>query len=185
MFKRFISISIATIMVVMTIFPALALSTEETTQPSIEDVLNEYHERTFAAQQESRIEGQRTDTLKHETIAKLNEAGYEAYDVNPDTFYSVENRLKTDLNQLGLDPSSSYIIVVSGERNSTDDTGTTSPARKITDSPFTYTYNGITHTMRYLTIQPTDNMNYTRHGKSISLIEESRIPSIIQNASIP
>lgn len=161
MFKRFISIVVAIIMFVMMIPSALALSTEEITEPSIDDILDEYCRQAFRAQTNSDIntcsEEQATDIIKQETIARLWEAGHEAYDVNPDTFSDVESELKTDFAELGLDPNSSYIVVVSGDGGETGDAYTGPSARQIEGGAFEYTYNGITHTMRFLTILPTDN----------------------------
>ncbi|MEG0906959.1 MAG: hypothetical protein RSA85_05445 [Cellulosilyticaceae bacterium] len=92
------------------------------TDTVLEDILSSYHRQmqnitsdkslvTLSAVESSRRE------IQEETVNMLNEVGYEAYDVNPETFDELQIVLSTDFNALGFDSSSSYIIVIEGEGN--------------------------------------------------------------------
>lgn len=166
---------IAIILICCMVLPILSASaTEEATaQPTIEEILNSYHEKAFAAQTTEENGGVSTyarggssQTLEQETVAELTAAGYEAYNVTGDNYEAVENTLNTDLTSLGLDAEGSYVVVVSGE----DPASQSNPNTRVIDPPthehiggagdsqyFDYTYNGNTYLMRYVTVTPTDS----------------------------
>lgn len=98
------------------------------------------------------------DDIKENTINELIDSGYEAYDVNSESYDEVQEALATDLEELSVDSEGSYIIVVSGEDSQLDnaDASTMSTA----GSSFNYTYNGNTYKMRYLTVTAADISTY-------------------------
>lgn len=104
-------------------------------------------------------------SLQKETVDKLNECGYEAYDVNPQTYEAVEDKLQTDLSQIGLNKDGSYIII-SGNENSDKPYSSAS-------NGFSYTYNGVSYTLRYLTVTAADDRMY---GKASTV-------NVLQSAS--
>lgn len=88
--------------------------------------------------------------IQTDTVKLLNNAGYYAYDVNPDTFETVETSLKTDLEAAGLNPEYSYIILVEGENDNLASRSAVSPS-------FSHTYNGNTYTLRWFTVYASDD----------------------------
>ena len=74
--------------------------------------------------------------------------------------------MKTDFASKGLDPNGSYIVVISGEDNGNSSNpnarGLSLPGQDIADDDggaptfFTYTYEGNTYWMRYVTVTPAD-----------------------------
>ena len=140
--------------------------------PTVEEILSEYHRKAFEAQTQTETNTASTwsrrgteKTLEQETVDTLTEAGYEAYNVTADNYDTLEAELQTDFAGMGLNPEGSYIIVVHGEEQS----GTNSNARNSdvpsydqeleggSNSLFEYTYNGVTYTMRYVTVTSTEN----------------------------
>lgn len=81
---------------------------------------------------------------------------------------ALEESLHTDFASLGLDPNSSYVVVVSGENPATQSNSSGNPNSRMKDFPtqenlsgsadntFTYTEEGVTYTMRYITITSSD-----------------------------
>ena len=166
MFKRIVSCLLLVVMLVPVVSPVFATNANNKSQvsrneaPSIESILNEYHKKVFAAQADANANARsgaevQTDEIKQDTLDQLREAGYLAYDVNPDNFDSVAEELKTDLRQMDLDPNGSYIIVISGEEEPQENTA--SPAYippEIEDDTdgFDYTYNGTTYRLQYMIV---------------------------------
>lgn len=106
--------------------------------------------------------------IQAETVEELQSAGYEAYNVNPQTFESVEDALNTDLTSAGLSEDGSYIIMIEGENNS--DTGISPMAN--TSSSFTHTYNGQTYTLRWMTMFVTDDPIFEKYSE-VNLLESN------------
>lgn len=182
MFKKMIALVLCCIMVLPLCSPVFAVPAENDQDQydsrSMEEILNDYH--TKSRQIESQSDAgtnsrsvQTADTVRQDAVSELKLAGYEAYDVNPDTYAGVEAELNTDLSDIGLDPESSYIIVISGE--DTRDNGQNSAggsSRVITLPPhewegdninqFSYTYNNETYTMRFLTITAAEFSSFKK-----------------------
>lgn len=89
--------------------------------------------------------------IQTNTVKRLVNAGYEAYDVNPETFSDVEDKLQTNLKEAGINPEYSYIILIEGE----DDKN--SMLRSSTSASFSHTYNSKTYKLRWLTMYATDD----------------------------
>lgn len=116
---------------------------------------------------------QQKDTIREETVQKLKLAGFEAYNLTPQNYNSVEKTLNTDLETLGINSQNSYIIVVGGEESDV-----AVPTSTI-DSPFNYTYNGKTYKLRYLTITAADDSDY---GKASTVnVLKSASQTLINN----
>ena len=101
--KKILSLSLVLVMLVFVFAPtSVNASSElkEVQQSSIaskEEILSEYHTKIamFSAESNARALAsttQQKDEIKEETINKLIDAGYEAYDVNPETFDEVEEK---------------------------------------------------------------------------------------------
>ena len=144
---------------------------EVTAQPTVEEILNEYHQKAFEREMCGEVQtastwsrrGTDARTLEQETVDALNEAGYEAYHVTAENYDTLQTELYTDFGEMGLDPDGSYIITISGEDQPADDHGSTysriSPEMNFEGPPdhtgsaiFRYTYNGNTYYMRYVTV---------------------------------
>lgn len=156
---------------VLPMISASAAATEEPT-PTIEEILNEYHAKAFEARAAAENGGASTyarggnsQTLEQEAVEALTEAGYEAYNVTGDNYDSVEETLNTDLASLGLDPNSSYVVVVSYE----DPSAHSSPNARVIHPPLyddfdddnsgagdSIVYNGTKYTLRYVTVTASD-----------------------------
>ena len=168
--KKMIALMLIFAMLV-SLSPAVAAD-ENVSQPTIEEILNGYHEKAFAAHITEENGGASTysrsagseKTLEEETVDELTAAGYEAYHVTGDNYEELADSLNIDFSGFGLDSGNSYIVVISGEDNS--DTSPT-PNSRVIDPPnydydigvgssdyFYYTYEGETYQMRYVTITP-------------------------------
>ena len=83
--------------------PAFAVgsATPTSEKVSIDEIFNDYHSQLFLAEI-NKDEGSSARSLstqkeiKMQTMQRLSDAGYEAYDVNKDTFTSVENTLNVE-----------------------------------------------------------------------------------------
>lgn len=158
---------------------SLAVAADEVPiQPTVEEILNEYHQEAFEAltmedtATTSTISprGGNSKILEQETVDTLMEAGYEAYNVTADNYESLEAQLQTNFTAMGLEPDGSYIVVISGEEpevsapNRGNSTFGLTPLPGEDQAPdggestfFTYTYNNKTYNMRYVTVTPTEN----------------------------
>ena len=178
---------------VMLVSASPAVAAEDTpVKPTIEEILNDYHQKAFEAQSaeaagESTTYSNRSrgKTLEQETVDTLIAAGYEAYNVTASNYDALEAELNTDFASISLNPNSSYVIIISGE-----DTDNSSNSRAIRDdiiitpdptesAYFEYTYNGTVYRMRYVTITANDDPFYGKvstedlldHFTALDLIE--------------
>lgn len=116
---------------------------------TVESILDNYHEQIFQKRMQSGLSAASQsisddiEEIRQETVEALEEIGYTAYSVTPENYYAVEDELNTDFASMELDPESSYIVVIGSDEGEDGTTAGTS---------FTYTYNGTTYTMRYLTV---------------------------------
>ena len=157
---------------------SLAVAADAVSEPpTIEEILNEYHLKAFDSQTQGDTDtastwsrrGSNAKTLEQETVDTLTDAGYEAYNVTTDNFEYLEAELNTDFAGMGLDPNGSYIVVIHGEEQtesvSTGGQSTFAFLPGLEQAPgdgggetfFTYTYNGQTYYMRYVTVTANDN----------------------------
>lgn len=162
--KKLISALLVCCMVLL-MFPASAAE-EAAAQPTIEEILNEYHAKAFEAQSAgdsgststwSRNTGS-SKTLEQETVDTLTEAGYEAYNVTAENYASLEADLNTDFAELGLDPDGSYIMVINGDASQRaigDSEIVPTPGGTEGGSGIRHTYGDETYTMRSVTIAST------------------------------
>ena len=117
--KKIISLILICCMVMPMICASAADMPEA--QPTIEEILNSYHQKAFEAQAAETRSGASTwssrsgKTLEEETVDELTAAGYEAYNVTSENYEALEEALQTDFASMGIDPEGSYIIVISGE----------------------------------------------------------------------
>ena len=173
--KKLIAILLSCIMLV-SFSPAVAAEDAPAEpKPTVEEILNDFHQKAFAAESAnergaaatySRSSNSDNDNLVQETVDTLNAAGYEAYNVTASNYETLETELKTDFASMGLDPSGSYIVVISGE----DDSNSANPNSRAGRLPeqiiiddgysdpnrFYYTYEGVTYSMRYVTVTLAD-----------------------------
>ena len=165
MYKRIFALIVIFAMLVP-FSPAVAAD-DSSAKPTVEEILNEYHQTAFAAKNADRSgavsaasRNSASKTLEQETVDNLNAAGYEAYNVTPSNYDALEKSLQTDFGDLVLDPAGSYIVVISGEdaeENISNSKTRGSPDFSYEDdlegaSSFTHTYNGVTYHMRYVTV---------------------------------
>lgn len=93
------------------------------------------------------------------------------YDVNSQTYESIENTLATDFDEIGLDSNCSYIVVIHGDNNA--------QMRSTAGSSFSHTYNGKTYSLRYMTITAADD---SKMGKASSAdLLKSSSKTLIKN----
>ena len=167
--RKFLSVTLTLILLFTMAVPALATTndTEPTDTRTVEEILNEYHEKSFAAEMEEKSgnpsvysrQANSGKSLEEETVEELRAAGYEAYHVTSSNYDALEDSLKTDFGEMGLDPNGSYIITISGEPSG-DARSVDPPSEDYYDgggsgSYFLYTYGNTTYKMRYLTISPS------------------------------
>lgn len=177
MLKKFVALFIILAMLVP--FSSVVAADEPSAPPTVEEILSQYHQKSYAAQQSpetaaasaySRSASGSGKTLEQETVEQLTDAGYEAYNVTAENYNALEESLKTDFSELGLDPNGSYIIVIEGEDSADANYGVAPAASDLLlpphvwdgDQPtggssFVYEYNGQAYIMRYLTVTGADN----------------------------
>ena len=141
MFKKMIALVLCCIMVLPLCSPVFAVPADndqgQYDSRSMEEILSDYHTKSRQIENQSNAgtysrSNQTSDTVRQDAVSELKAAGYEAYDVNPDTYASVEAELNTDLSDIGLDPESSYIVVISGENSNANPNSTNGSSRVIT-----------------------------------------------------
>lgn len=198
--KRFLSMILIGCMMMLMASAAMA---EVTPAPSIEDILNDYHEKAFAAQSTgdndgattySRSAGASQKTLEQETVEELTAAGYEAYNVTAENYDALETSLQTDFEELGLDDDGSYIVVISGDESDNASSTYAIGDNLITPTPdpgvneggtvFTHTYGGKTYTMRYVTVTATDNIALGLVSTE-ELIDEFNVDDALDALDVP
>lgn len=173
MFKKLISV--ITIFAVLIAFTPSVAAEPVTATPTIESILADYHEKALAAQASGDTEvaaysprsGDTTLSLEQETVNELTAAGYEAYNVTGDNYDAMAESLHTDLGSMGITDDGSYIVVVTDDYlEQSDDTsagtyGLTLPPHLRDDGGigegFTYWYEGIRYTMRYVTVTASES----------------------------
>lgn len=150
---------------------ALAAACEETDQaetaaPTIEEIFNEYHMKSFQEQSTGISLCSAGKSLEEETVEALNNAGYEAFYITDSNYHDTEDLLRIDFDEIGLSESYSYIIVpqAGGDTDiSTTASDTLLPPHTIIDdsnlSGSTY-YNGNWYHLRYFTITSADNPDF-------------------------
>lgn len=184
MFKKTMCMLLTMVMLLTLVVPA-AGAEETSSKPTVEEILNSYHEKAFALQTSGETEspaaysrsGGSQKTLEQETVDELTAAGYEAYNITAENYDALEESLKTDFAAMGMDPNESYIIVISGE--DPEETASSNsrlgslPEQDIIDDggpSFTYTYDGTAYKMRYVTVT-TATGAYMRVSSTYSLQE--------------
>lgn len=208
MYKRVISIMLVLCLLAFSVPTAFA-ENQSTPQRTIEEILDEYHAKSFEAQcAEEGIavagsggfgngtaaicadgSGSGTASLEQETVDALNAAGYEAYHVTASNYACLEDQMKTDFSQLGLDPDCSYIVTVSGEEtgavtppnSGVGTNGYKPPAYDNLDdgsSSFLYTYNGATYYMRYVIVTASSDSSLRVHT-TYSLTKIDNKPNVL------
>ncbi len=197
--KRMIVLFLAFAMLVP-FTPAVAAD-DNVPRPTVEEILSEYHQKAFeaeAAQQtgrasaNSRSVGNSGKTLEQETVDTLNAAGYEAYNLTSENYKTLEAQLQTDFADMGLDPDGSYIITISGEEDSASNhargpnpnVGNAQAPDGGDPAYFSYTYNGTTYYMRYVTVTAEDEASLGR-TTSINLLQEYGASNLINALNLP
>lgn len=180
--KKFVCVFLILAMLFSTMPLAWAAKATEEKEEilSVDEILDKYQDASMQHKQENILRSDVAKTtnqsqLKQQTINELKSYGYSAYDVNPETYASVEKELRTDFSTIDLDPSGSYLVVVSGE-----DPAIRLPSRESAGNSFVYTAeNGRSYTMRYLTITADDNSNLSQFTR-VDILDSSS-SSAIQN----
>ena len=178
MLKKIVSMLIVFAMLVPV--SSVVAADNSNVQPTIEEILNSYHEKAFAASAEGGSEvsayARRSGsekTLEQETVDELTAAGYEAYNVTAENYEELEESLKMDFESMELNPESSYIIVISGEEPNSAGNHSRSVGGGLGSLPeydmidpvgggIPYQYNGRTFTIQFVTMTTTDDLSYRR-----------------------
>ena len=142
----------------------------------VDTILSSYHERMADINLRTDItdvkKGQLKATLRDARAQALIDAGYEVFRINPNNFNSAKTELNTDLSKIGLDPSHSYLVILSAENVING-----SPS-----SSFTYTYNGTSYLMRYFTVTADDDEADPRYAQASTYdVLDSNVLSVIRN----
>lgn len=138
----------------------------DTEYSDMTEILNDFHEELSTINMNARSSSVAVQNCLETYSTILNENGYESYVVNPYTYSELENDLNIDLDEMGLDSQYSYLISFGDDTVSE----TSSNARMSTGSTFSYTYNGITYTMRYCTVTAADDPNYVKTPAAYNLL---------------
>ena len=197
--KRMLALFLMLAMLVPLI-PAVAAD-DAVPRPTVEEILNEYHEKAFEEKAAERSGGASAysrgatnsgKTLEEETVDTLNAAGYEAYNVTSANYETLEEQLQTDFADMGLDPDGSYIITISGDESSPSNNARLVPGTVPSQAPdgggptfFTYTYNGKSYSMRYVTVTTAENGFLGSPYFTINLLENYGVIDTWEDLEIP
>ena len=144
-----------------------AIAIEAEAKPTVEEILDDYHQRVFEESTKSSGDDELTTTwsnrgdsamtLEQETVDDLVDAGYEAYNVTAQNYDILEDQLQTDFGAMGLNRDSSYIIVISVEETPNSNSRVIDvPSYDQEDQPagayFTHIYGNSTYYMRYVMV---------------------------------
>ena len=160
------------------------IAATETQPPTIDEILNDYHEKLLFPEKyntdaDSAMYSSQKDsnsqTLEQQTVAKLTDAGYTAYNVTAENYNDLQNLLMTDFSEMGLNVAGSYIIVTGRNANASRFNPNSrwsqlpEPSLQDPDSggPFLYTYEGNSYSMQYIYVTGSDLML----SKSVDLME--------------
>ncbi len=195
--KRKLTALILVFTMLVSLSPAVAAD-EMSATPTVEEILNEYHQKAFDSQRQGdndaastwSTRGGAAKTLEQETVDALTEAGYEAYNVTADNYEELETKLKSDFASMGLAPEGSYIVVISGEDSAASqpdkkqNSSRSSPDMNFEQSPeyggsyFTFTYDGIAYSMRYVTVTGADSL---KESGVYAVQDVNRLAYILEN----
>lgn len=161
--------------------PALAagseINTQSETAPSkLEEILNEYHRKSFQAQVTGISTCSTGKSLEEETVEALNNSGYEAYYVTGDNYEGLESTLQTDFSAMGLSKESSYIVTLSFDNPAQDKIEIDDGGLGGTSS-YTYTYNGTAYKMRNITVTASTATELAQ--TSTKSINKSEYPKLL------
>ncbi len=177
---------------------------ESTAQLTIEEILNDYQQKAFEEQTATKRETASaysrnsnidTKTLEQEVVETLRNAGYEAYNITSDNYNTLESELKTDFDKMGLNANDSYIIVISGDEESSNGTpnsrvGGSQIENDLGDlgggggNVFEHTHNGVTYTMRYITVTGGQNSALVQTSE-IDLLDKYNVDDLWEDLNIP
>lgn len=87
--------------------------------------------------------------ILQEKCVQLNEEGIKSYVIDSGNFEFMQEKLKIDFEELGLDPQYTYLM--------TENSGVENNIRSTSSSEFLYTYNGTSYRMKYLTVTAADD----------------------------
>ena len=134
-----------------------------------QQLMDEMQDDQISRSQSERDIDNRQDELRRRIVSQLNNEGLEAYDVNQSSFNEAESRLNTDLEEIGLKPSYSYIVVISGSPSS----------RAGRAAGGTFTYKGLR--MRTLTVTASDDPAMVKSDSVELLKKGTYTKQFIQN----
>lgn len=145
----------------------------------MEEILTSYQEKTLEQGTKAvAVSAQQNElTLQEETVALLNEEGFEAYAVNDVTYEDVQNTLGTELEEIGVRRGYSYIIVMDNEDAGNGD----AQVRSSAGASFSYTFNGVTYTLRRVTVTSADDSRMFQNTPSAPLLKNENVASVIRN----
>lgn len=179
MFKRTISVLLAFVM--LTVANVSIVQGAEVSRETAENILSRYHQEiaeveqgqpsVFAAEDPNHLESgsNRIREIQENAVAELKASGYDAYDVNPETFETMQEVLQTSFEDIGLDASCSYIIIVDGN-DANNSNGEITPYGA--GSSFNYTSGGKTYKMRYFTVTTADDSGYMK-SSTVDLLKSN------------
>ncbi|WP_316520655.1 hypothetical protein [Neglectibacter sp. CSJ-5] len=179
MFKKTVSALLAFVM--FTVANVSTVQGAEVSRESAEEILSRYHQEiaeveqgqisVVAAHGSNNLEsnGNRIREIQENTVAELKASGYDAYNVNPETFEAMQEVLQTNFEDIGLDASCSYIVIVDGN-DANNANGEVTPYGA--GSSFNYTSGGTTYKMRYFTITAADDSGYGK-ASTVNLLRSA------------
>lgn len=109
--------------------------------------------------------------ILQEKCTQLNEEGIKSYVIDSNNYEFMQEKLKVDLEELGLNPQYTYLI--------TESSSTENSTRSTTSSEFSYTYNGVSYRMKYLTITAADDPAFAKSSNANVL--KSASTTLIEN----
>lgn len=110
--------------------------------------------------------------ILQENCVQLNKEGINSYIIDSSNFYFMQNTLKINFEDLGLAPQYTYLIT---ENSSSENT-----TRSTMSSEFSYTYNGTSYQMKYLTVTAADDPAYAKSSNPVNVLK-STSRTLIEN----
>lgn len=192
-------ISLILILAMLVPFTPAKATSEPAATPTIEEILNEYHDKAFEASVQGEDGAAATwsgrsgdsKTLEQETVEQLTTAGYAAYNVTSENYNTVADTLNINLAEMGLDPNGSYIVVIGSDVPSEN----ANPNSRVAVPPvqedfdgdygsFEHVYNGTSYTLRYVTVTASINSNLGITSP-VELLDEYDANDAYEDLSLP
>ncbi|MCM1223868.1 MAG: hypothetical protein NC548_56390 [Lachnospiraceae bacterium] len=140
----------------------------------VKDIYEQCENKLASLTARSATRDEKVDVL-YDTCELLEKAGVQSQVVASDNYEAVQTQLNVDFEELGLQPEYTYLVI---EGDAMSNNPGVQPYSS-TSASFSYTYNGKTYSLKYLTIKAADDPAYEKADDADLLTSTSQ--TLIKN----